>query len=123
MTAPTLSSVDRVVNHLNTVPAAAEPSATAAITIAASTAVLPEGLRWAYGGREKPVTVSQPMMPSGTDATGSAIKEVVPTTTAAAIRTPVAGSLPFRPAATVPTANSAAKATGSAYGAGNPPRP
>ena len=48
--------------------------------------------------------------------------EMAVTMAALQTRTPVAGSLPFSAAATVPTANSAAKPTGSAYGAGSPGR-
>ena len=118
----TYPSVTRAASQRNSAPRAPLPSAVTPITSAASAAVLPVGRRSAYGGREKPATVSQPIAPSGTDASGSAISAVVPTTIAAAISTPVAGSRPLRAAATVPTANSAAKAAGSAYGAGTPRR-
>src|SRR3954462_2015606 len=68
------------------------------------------------------MTASQPMTASGATARISDVADVGATTTAHAISTPVAGKRPCSPAATVPTANSAANATGSAYGAGNPLR-
>ncbi len=119
----TYPSVTRAASQRNSTPRAPLPSAVTPITSAASAAAAPVGRRSAYGGRENPATVSQPMAPSGTDASGSAISAVTPTTIAAAISTPVAGSRPLSAAATVPTANSAAKAAGSAYGAGTPRRP
>src|SRR5260370_42439319 len=68
------------------------------------------------------MTVSQPITPSGTAARISDIADVTATMPAHAISTPTPGNRPCSPAATVPTANSAAKAPGSAYGAGNPLR-
>ena len=61
----TLSSVNRLASERNTVPARAHPAAVAASVIAASVASTPVGRRSAYGGREKPITVSQAMTPSG----------------------------------------------------------
>jgi hypothetical protein len=92
----------------------AQLTAVAPTTMAACTAAGPVGRSCAYGGRENPATVSQPMPASGTAATGSARKDMAPATTAQAIRTPVASSRPCSAAATVPTARNAAKPTGSA---------
>ena len=90
--------------------------------IAASAAVAPVGRRSAYGGRENPTTVSQPMTPSGTAAFTSETAEMTVTITALTTSTPMAGSRPFSAAAIVPRANSAANPTGSAYGADSPCR-
>src|SRR5579859_5494930 len=66
------------------------------------------------------MVVSQPISASTGAAMGSATNDTTPATTAQAISTPVAGSLPPSPAATVPTASSIAKPTGSAKGAASP---
>ena len=66
------------------------------------------------------MTVSQPMTPSGTAAVATDSADTAVTMIALQIRTPTAGSRPCSAAATVPTANNAAKPTGSAYGAGSP---
>ena len=84
------------------------------MTMAAWAAAGPVGRSCAYGGRENPTAVSQPMPASSTDATGSAANDITPATAAQAISTPVAGRRPCRPAATVPTARNMAKPTGSA---------
>ena len=64
------------------------------------------------------MAVSQPMPASRTAATGSAANDMPPAIAAQRISTPVAGSLPCRAAAAVPTTRNMAKAAGSAYGAG-----
>ena len=68
------------------------------------------------------MAVSQPIRASGRAETGSAAKDTTPATTAQAISTPVADSLPPRAAATVPTPSSSAKPSGSANGAASPRR-
>src|SRR5262249_37350899 len=118
----TLSSVTRAGQDRNSQPAVAPASVHAAIVIAACAAVAPSGCRSAYGGRENPMTVSQPITPSGTPAVASDSPDLTVPTTAHTISTPVAGSRPFSAAATVPTANSAANPAGSAYGADSPRR-
>ena len=110
----TLSSVPLAARQRNAAPQAAASSAVAARVTAARSATEPVSRRSAYGGREKPMTVSQPMKASGTAAVGSATAASPPTTTAHAISTPVAPSRPSSAAATVPMANSAAKPAGSA---------
>ena len=81
---------------------------------AARAATGPVILSWAYGGREKPTTVSHPMTPRAGAASGSATAEMANTTTAARMRTPVAGSRPPSPAASAPVTSSAVKPAGSA---------
>jgi hypothetical protein len=81
---------------------------------AARTATGPVIRSWAYGGREKPATVSQPITPSAGTASGSATAEIANTTAAARISTPVPGSRPPSPAASAPGSSSAVKPAGSA---------
>ncbi len=66
------------------------------------------------GGRENPVTVSQPMPASSADATGSAANDTAKAARAQAISTPVAVRRPCSAAAAVPTARNMAKPAGSA---------
>src|SRR5581483_6210054 len=115
---PTYPSVRRRACQRNTRPAPAPAAAHKASAAAACTAAGPVGRSWAYGGREKPVAVSQPMPLTNTAATGSAAMQTVKAIAAQAVRTPVAGRRPGRAAAAVPTARNMAKAAGSAYGAG-----
>ena len=114
------TSVTRPAPQRYSAPSPAAAKALAAIAIAACPASGPVGRRSAYGGRENPIVVSQPMSASTGEATGSATKDMTPTATAQAISTPVPDSLPPRAAATVPMASRTAKPAGSAYGAASP---
>ena len=93
------------------------PAATrlhAASVTAACAASGPVGRSWAYGGLEKPTTVSQPISASSGAARGSATADVTATRTAMATSTPVAENRPCRAAAMVPMSSMPAKAAGSA---------
>jgi len=68
------------------------------------------------------MTVSQPITASGAAAGAVESADTAATMAALQARTPAAGNRPFSAAATVPTAKSAAKPVGSAYGDGNPGR-
>jgi hypothetical protein len=81
------------------------PAATrlhAASVTAACAASGPVGRSCAYGGREKPTTVSQPINSSSGAARGSATADVTVTKIATATSTPVAENRPCRAAAAVP---------------------
>ena len=90
------------------------------MTTAARTATGPVILSWAYGGWEKPATVSQPITPSTGATSGSATAEMDRTTAAAMMRTPVAGRRPPSPAASAPVTSSAVKPPGNAKCAASP---
>jgi hypothetical protein len=77
----------------------------AASVTAARTASGPVSRSWAYGGREKPTTVSHPTNPSSGAARGSATAEATATRSATVTSTPVAENLPCRAAAAVPMAS------------------
>ena len=112
------SSVRRRPYQRNTRPRPAPATALAPTTRAACAAHGPVGRSCAYGGRENPIVVSQPIPASGTAVTGSAAAATTPVISTQAISTPVAESRPCSPAATVPTARNMAKPAGSALGAG-----
>jgi hypothetical protein len=90
------------------------------MTTAARAATGPVILSWAYGGREKPTTVSQPITPSTGATSGSDTAEIDRTTTAAMTSTPVAGRRPPSPAASAPVTSSAVKPAGNAKCAASP---
>ena len=90
------------------------------MTTAARAATGPVIRSWAYGGWEKPATVSQPITPSTGATSGSDTAEMDRTTTAARTSTPVAGSRPPSPAASAPVTSSAVKPAGSAKCAASP---
>jgi hypothetical protein len=85
------------------VPAASRMQA-ASVT-AARAASGPVSRSWAYGGREKPTTVSHPINPSSGAARSSATADVTVTKSATAMSTPVAENRPCRAAAAVPMAS------------------
>src|SRR5215471_6488881 len=108
MCAPMLASACLLACQRNTTPRQAHAAEQAPMVTAASWATAAVGLSWAYGGRENPATVSQPMPAIGTDATSPAANDIRPDTRAQAISTPGAVMWPFSPAATVPIARNAA---------------
>ena len=101
-------------------PIPAPASTQMAMVTAARTATGPVIRSWAYGGREKPATVSQPINPSTGATSGSATTEMARTMAAARMSTPVAGSRPPSPAASAPVSSSAVKPAGSAKWAASP---
>jgi hypothetical protein len=68
----------------------------------------PVGRSWAYGGLEKPTTVSDPTNPSSGAARGSAAADVAVTMIATVTSTLVAENRPCRAAAAVPVSSIAA---------------
>ncbi len=116
------TSVNRPAHQRYSTPSPAPASALAATAIAACQAMGPVGRSCAYGGREKPIAVSQPISASGAAASGSATNDVAPATTEQAMSTPAVLSLPPSAAATVPTTSSSAEPSGSAKGAASPRR-